>query len=248
MSIIEHGRCVGLTTLLSSMSRLSRQYRPPQPAVGLHLPVHMWLHSFFALRLYGHVRTVYDPCTHSTAVCLRATVLSLSPQPSRYADGSTRQDSRPAALSSFYDSAILSWRYTCISVHISELEFFLRPTVSRPVRLGIRPPFGTLDQILSCSSSFVGQLRCSAINASSLTRGRVCNLLYNCFWALPEQSHLSRGPTELTAISYCLIWDSPNLEGPVPVFISPRNRVAQLYPRALGSYFWAQLVAYLSQR
>jgi hypothetical protein len=30
-----------------------------------------------------------------------------------------------------------------------ELEFFLRPTVSRPVRLGIGPPFGILDQILS---------------------------------------------------------------------------------------------------
>jgi hypothetical protein len=28
---------------------------------------------------------------------------------------------------------------------------------------------------------------------------------------------------------------SPNLEGQVPVFISPRNRVAQLYPRVLGS-------------
>jgi hypothetical protein len=36
-----------------------------------------------------------------------------------------------------------------------ELELFLRPTVSRPVSLGIRPHFGTLDQILSCSSSFV---------------------------------------------------------------------------------------------
>jgi hypothetical protein len=29
-------------------------------------------------------------------------------------------------------------------------------------------------------------------------------------------------------------WDSPNLEDQVPVFISSRNRVAQLYPRALG--------------
>jgi hypothetical protein len=38
---------------------------------------------------------------------------------------------------------------------------------------------------------------------------------------------------------YCLIWDSPNLEGQVPVFISPRNRVAQLYSRALGSLFIA---------
>jgi hypothetical protein len=37
-------------------------------------------------------------------------------------------------------------------------------------------------------------------------------------------------------IFYCLtLLDYPNLEGQVPVFISPRNRVAQLYPQALGS-------------
>jgi hypothetical protein len=70
-------------------------------------------------------------------------------------------------------------------------------------------------------------------------RGRVCNLLYNCFWALPEQSLSGRSPAELTAIFYCPIWDFPNLEGQVPIFISPRNRVAQLYPWALGSLFVA---------
>jgi hypothetical protein len=32
--------------------------------------------------------------------------------------------------------------------------------------------------------------------------------------------------------------DSPNLEGQVPVFISPRNRVIQLYPQALISLFF----------
>jgi hypothetical protein len=32
---------------------------------------------------------------------------------------------------------------------------------------------------------------------------------------------------------------SPNLEGQAPVFISPRNRVAQLYPQAMGSLFVA---------
>jgi hypothetical protein len=32
---------------------------------------------------------------------------------------------------------------------------------------------------------------------------------------------------------------SPNLEGQVPVFISLRNRVVQLYPQALGSLFAA---------
>jgi hypothetical protein len=35
------------------------------------------------------------------------------------------------------------------------------------------------------------------------------------------------------------IRDSPNLEGQVPVFISPRNRVAHLYPQALGFLFVA---------
>jgi hypothetical protein len=41
-----------------------------------------------------------------------------------------------------------------------------------------------------------------------LMRGRVCNLLYNCFWALPEQYLLGQSPAELTALFYCLIWDS----------------------------------------
>jgi hypothetical protein len=35
------------------------------------------------------------------------------------------------------------------------------------------------------------------------------------------------------------IRDSPNLEGQVPLFISLRSRVAQLYPEALGSDFIA---------
>jgi hypothetical protein len=36
-----------------------------------------------------------------------------------------------------------------------------------------------------------------------------------------------------------LILDSPNLDGQVLVFISPRNRVAQFYSHALGSLFVA---------
>jgi hypothetical protein len=59
---------------------------------------------------------------------------------------------------------------------------------------------------------------------------------YHCLWAMPEQSLSGPSPAELKTLFYCLIWDSPNLEGQVPVFISPRNRVAQVYPRALGSY------------
>jgi hypothetical protein len=69
--------------------------------------------------------------------------------------------------------------------------------------------------------------------APPLTRERVCNLLYNCFWALSEQSDFGQSPAELTTIFYCIIWDSPNLEVQILVFIS--NRVAQLYLQALGS-------------
>jgi hypothetical protein len=36
-------------------------------------------------------------------------------------------------------------------------------------------------------------------------------------------------------ILLCQIRDFPNLEGQVPVFISPRNRVAHLYPQTLRS-------------
>jgi hypothetical protein len=54
----------------------------------------------------------------------------------------------------------------------------------------------------------------------------------------------SSSRSEPETILYCLIWDSPNLEGQVPVFISPRIRVAQLYTQALGSLY---VVSYDSQ-
>jgi hypothetical protein len=57
-----------------------------------------------------------------------------------------------------------------------------------------------------------------------------------------ELSAFSLCPVELMTTSYCLIRDSPNLEGQVPVFISPRNRVAQIYPRALDSFFGASTI------
>jgi hypothetical protein len=44
-------------------------------------------------------------------------------------------------------------------------------------------------------------------------------------------------PSELMTTSHCLIWDSPNLEGQVPVFISSRNRMAQSYSPGTGFPF-----------
>jgi hypothetical protein len=100
----------------------------------------------------------------------------------------------------------------------------LRPTVSRPVCPGVRRPSGTCDQFFFLHEISFRQLRGCNFVAPSLTGGRVCKLLYNCFWALLEQSLLGRSPAELTALFYCLIWDSTNLEGQVPVF---RSRIMQ---------------------
>jgi hypothetical protein len=78
-----------------------------------------------------------------------------------------------------------------------EVEVNLRPTISRPVCLGVRHPSGTRNQLFFLLEISFRQLRVYYFIAPSLTRGRICNLPYNCFWALPEQSLLGRSPAEL---------------------------------------------------
>jgi hypothetical protein len=126
-------------------------------------------------------------------------------------------------LLGYYNAVKPAWQYV-------EAEVNLRPTVSRPFCLGVRHPPGTRDQLFFPLEISFRQLRVYYFVAPSLTRGRVCNLLYNYFWALPEQSLLGRSPAELTTIFYCLISDSPNLEGQVPLwwaeiclFFNPEN-------------------------
>jgi hypothetical protein len=88
---------------------------------------------------------------------------------------------------------------------IFEVEVNLWPTVSRPVCPGVRRPSGTCDQFFFLLEISFRQLRLCYFVAPSLTRGQVCNLLYNCVWTLPEQSLLGRSPAELTAIFYSLL-------------------------------------------
>jgi hypothetical protein len=69
-------------------------------------------------------------------------------------------------------------------------------------------------------------------------RGWVCRLQFLLVLASAViLGSVSRGTHGHILLSR--IRDFPNLEGQVPVFISPRNRVAQLYPQALGSLFIA---------
>jgi hypothetical protein len=120
-----------------------------------------------------------------------------------------------------------------------EVEVNLRPTVSRPVSLGVRRPSGTRDQFFFLLEISFRQLGVYYFVAPSLTRGRVCSLLYNCFWALPEQSLLGRSPAELTAIFYCLIWRLPQPGGSGSRIYIPQEQGGPVIPRALGSLFIA---------
>jgi hypothetical protein len=113
----------------------------------------------------------------------------------------------------------------------SLVEVKLRPTASRPVCPGVRRPSGTCDQFFFRHDIFFRQLRLCYFVAPSLTRGRVCTV--KLFLGLARAFTLEPKSRRTRSIFCCLISDSPNLEGQVPVFISPRNRVAQLYPRAV---------------
>jgi hypothetical protein len=76
---------------------------------------------------------------------------------------------------------IISWwiLITIVAFNMFGIRGVGVESVDQSVSLGIGPPFGTLEQILSCSSFFVWQLRYSSFKAPSLTRKRVCSLQWN---------------------------------------------------------------------
>jgi hypothetical protein len=83
---------------------------------------------------------------------------------------------------------------------------------------GVRRPSGTRDQFFFLLETSFRQLRVCYFVAPSLTRWRVCNLLYNCFWAWAEVPQNSRPYFSVSS-------DIPQPGGPGPVFISHRNRM-----------------------
>jgi hypothetical protein len=90
-----------------------------------------------------------------------------------------------------------------------------------------------------CGNNFTGNLKGSDVlhvdyqgRDESIILSRVKRLgtvfgLVICCWSSTAQPFFGSSPTELTTIIYCLRFETPpDLEGQVPVLISPRNRVA----------------------
>jgi hypothetical protein len=99
--------------------------------------------------------------------------------------------------------------------------------VSRPVCLGFKPHVGpkTRFLLLSDTCGFVYMVRPLWREDGSVVR--------NCCCSSPAQSFSGPSPAELTTIFYCLRFEIPPtwrvMPGPY-LFISSRNRVAQLHP------------------
>jgi hypothetical protein len=106
----------------------------------------------------------------------------------------------------------------------------LQLTVSRPVCLGVRHPYGAHDQIFFYCQTVAVLLMCVILSDKRI------GVQFRCAAGPHQHSQFPQDSLPYITVS---VWDSPNL---VPIFISPRNRMAQLYPRALG---W---LAYQSQR
>jgi hypothetical protein len=83
-----------------------------------------------------------------------------------------------------------SLHFRCKRIHLInlhqtlEVEVNLRPTVSRPVCLGVRRSSGTSDQFFVLLEISFRELGLFYFVAPSLTRGRVCNLLVQLFLGL----------------------------------------------------------------
>jgi hypothetical protein len=102
-----------------------------------------------------------------------------------------------------------------------EVEVNLRPTVSRSVCLGVKRPSGTFDHFFFLIEIPFRHMRVCYFVAPSLTRGRVCNLLYNCNCRTHDYILLSH-------------LRLPQPGGPGPCIYIPQEQIGPVIPSGTG--------------
>jgi hypothetical protein len=121
------------------------------------------------------------------------------------------------------------WELTFSSATLNKVKVTLRTMVSRPVCLSVRHPFWANDQI------FCFQAVCGFVDVGRPLWREEESVIYSCCCALPAQSFPGLSPTGLKIIFYFLKFETPpTWKDKVPVFISCRNKVDQLYLQVLG--------------
>jgi hypothetical protein len=115
---------------------------------------------------------------------------------------------------------------------------------------------GLRDVIFHCNQAITIPSRCARLTdhwpplgwkAGVLFQGSTVipgAAVYNCCWASSAQFFLRPSPAGLMSMFYCPGFKTPpppQPGGPGPLFISPRNRVAQLYPQVPRMIRWAMV-------
>jgi hypothetical protein len=105
--------------------------------------------------------------------------------------------------------------------------------VSQPVCPSVRPPSSTQEHFFSYpGNSSLGSCWFLIMGCPLWQEERF--IIYSCCWALPAQYFSGLNSAGLMTIFSASILRLLQLGGQVPIFISSRSRVAQLYPQALG--------------
>jgi hypothetical protein len=90
--------------------------------------------------------------------------------------------------------------YFNIATELIWVSLMLRPTVSRPVCLGIKHPSGSYDHIFILSGN------CGFIDVGRSLWQEDGSVVYNCCWPSPAQSFLGPSPVGLATILLSQIW------------------------------------------